>query len=270
MPAMSLLDYLLLVVDPETRSDSVRNARKAEIRSKQLTISPRKHKEIDKLMFGLKMICTKIWDPMKMRMSERHLTFQRLDERNAENTTFRVTTGRGRDARTTNVPICEIYRKNSITIHFPKLPLAVVKTGSSEFSVPLEILTIHEKPQRYKNRIDILMLDKLIKRATNEPHVYKNKTFDMLNELDFNSEELDFVRKFELCPNLKMIECPGKVLKEPKLVNKKNKLISMTPVIRGYQEKELNVVPEKELCCAVFVLRKDDEKDACVSEQQAR
>ncbi|EFO91716.1 CRE-RDE-1 protein [Caenorhabditis remanei] len=268
-PKMSLLDYILLIVDPETQNDERRNRRKQQLRNEKLRVSPFQARQIEKWVENLKLKCCEVWDERLNRMTERHLTFLRLSEYNAVEQTIPIPRGRARDAPIDNVPLSRIYEKNRKEIHFPLLPLAIVKSGNREYSVPLEHLEIHEKPSRYKNMIDHAMKYKFLKQTTRKPHIYKQETIKMLEDLGFSDGELNFVERFELCSELKMISLMGKVLKEPNLVNKENKKISMTPVIRGFQEKQLNVVPEKELCCALFVLRAEDEKEPCVSEEDA-
>uniref|UniRef100_A0A8R1HLI5 Piwi domain-containing protein n=1 Tax=Caenorhabditis japonica TaxID=281687 RepID=A0A8R1HLI5_CAEJA len=268
-PSMSLLDYLLLVLDPETRNDEVRNQRKTELRRHKLTIDGSKRGQLNRYLCNIKMKCTEVWDESKMKMCERHLSYIELSNVDANQHEIKVQVGRGRDATTRKVPLSRIYEDNNKPIEFPYLPLVVVRSGSSQFSVPMEHLNVHEKPQRYKSWIDYAMKDRFIQRATRKPHVYKEKTFEMLESLGLSSEELNFVASFGFSPELKMLPCPGKVLKEPMLVNKENKKIEMTPVIRGFREKQLNVVSEKEMCCALFVLRSADDRGPCLTEKQA-
>ncbi|CAI2353148.1 unnamed protein product [Caenorhabditis sp. 36 PRJEB53466] len=268
-PSMSLLDYLLLLVDPETYQDEVRNSRKQQLRDGVLTVNQRVRRKIDGYLANLKLKCSEVWDPEKRRMVERHPTYLRLHDENAYEHQVSVTAGRGRNAPILQVPLSQVYRDNRKIIEFPNLPLVVVKTGANELLAPMEFLAVHEKPQRYKNWIDMAMKFAIVKKATRKPHVYKEETIRMLQDLDFKSEELDFVQKFGLSPELKMLTCTGKVLKEPNLVNKKNDKIKMTPVVRGFQEIELNVVPEKTLCCALFIVNDPRDPEPCITENQS-
>lgn len=269
-PKMSLLDYLLLIVDPETSSDTKRNERKKQLKEGNLTIKTEAHKRINQYLSGLKLKSAEVWDDIKGKMTERHLTYQCLYEKNAHEVQISRKIGRGREARTIRTPLFKVYEDNRKSIEFPFLPLVTVKSGQRDYYAPMEHLEFHENPTKYKGRIDRLMQDKFIKAATRKPHKYKEETIQMLQDLDFTSDELNFVKKFELSTDLKMIACPGKVLKEPKLVNRENNPIKMTPVIRGFQEKQLNVVPEKELCCALFVIRGDDQGDQpCLTTEDA-
>lgn len=266
-PKMSLLDYLLLIIDPETRHDNARRDRKRQLKEGNLTINRVSAKKINQYLEKLKLKCSEVWDNKMCKLVERHLTFLELSRFNSFEQTVTVRKGRGRDSREHQVPIFEIYEGNKKYIDFPQLPLVKVKSGANEYSVPIEHLEVHESAQRYKSRIDFVMQHKFIQAATRKPHVYKTQAIQMLKDLDFSSEKLNFVEKFDLSSDLKMITCPGKVLKEPNLVNRENKTIEMTPVIRGFKEKHLNVVPEKELCCAVFILRADEDRKPCLEEE---
>ncbi|CAO4380624.1 unnamed protein product [Caenorhabditis nigoni] len=267
-PQMSLLDYLLLIVDPKSHEDEVRRSHKEELKKGNLTIKPAMFQRIDQLLANLKLKAASVWNPKRSEFAERHLTFIRLSNYNSHEEMIPVPRGRDRNAPIDRVPLFQIYEKNRNYIEFPRLPLVVCKSGNNEYSVPMEFLEVYEKPQRYKNRIDFAMQDKFVKAATRDPHIYKKEAIEMLKDLDFSSEPLNFVERFGLSTDLKMIECVGKVLKEPSLVNKDNQKINMTPVVRGFQEKALNVVPEKELCCAVFVLRDDGDREPCLEEEE--
>lgn len=266
-PKMSLLDYILLIVDGATRADDARDNKKRQLKNEKLSIRPSYVKHINHYLDGLKLKCTEVWDEALGRMAERHLSFSELSSVNSYEALVKIK-GR-RDAPVREVPLFEIYKNNQKHIEFPFLPLVKVKSGKKDYHVPMEHLEVYEKPQQYKSWIDKVMQDKFIKAATRKPNEYKTQAIDMLKELDLTSDYLNFVDKFGLSTDLKMITCVGKVLKEPKLVNKENKAITMTPIVRGFQEKHLNIVPEKELCCALFILREDDKVEACISEGQA-
>ncbi|PIC28456.1 hypothetical protein B9Z55_020363 [Caenorhabditis nigoni] len=267
-PLMSLLDYLLLIVDPNTQLDEARKNRKEQLKSGNLTIKENMFPKINELLASLKLKAASVWNPKRSEFAERHLTFIRLSKYNSHEEIIPVPRGRDRNAPIDRVSLFRIYEKNQKYIEFPRLPLVVCKSGNNEYSVPMEFLEVHEKPQRYKNRIDFAMQDKFLKAATRDPHIYKREAIEMLKDLNFSSEPLNFVERFGFSTDPKMITCEGKVLKEPSLVNKENKKINMTPVVRGFQEKALNVVPEKELCCAVFVLRDDEDREPCLEEKE--
>ncbi|EGT40273.1 CBN-RDE-1 protein [Caenorhabditis brenneri] len=266
-PKMSLLDYILLIVDSETREDEVRNSKKRQLKNENLTIPLSAAKKIDHYLQGLKLKCTEVWEESLGRMAERHLIFNELSSVNSFEAMVKIKARR--DVSSREIPIFEIYKNNRKHIEFPYLPLVKVKSGKKEYHVPIEHLEVHEKPQQYRSWIDKVMQDKVIKAATRKPNEYKTQTIEMLKELELTSEDLNFVDNFGLSTELKMITCVGKVLKEPKLVNKENKSIPMTPVIRGFQEKHLNIVPEKELCFALFILRNEEAKHPCLSENEA-
>ncbi|EGT31762.1 hypothetical protein CAEBREN_03666 [Caenorhabditis brenneri] len=267
-PKMSLLDYILLIVGNENEGDNdTRNSEKRRLKYENLRIDPWAAKKINQYLEKLKLKSTEVWDETLGKMVERHLTFTELTSVNSHEAMILIK-GRRRGEPSYQVPIFEIYRNNNKHIEFPYLPLVKAKSGKKEYHVPLEHLEVHEKPQPYKNWIDKAMQERVIKAATRKPNEYKRGTIDMLKALKLTSEDLNFIETFGLSTELIMTKCVGKVLNEPNLVNKENKKIPMTPIIRGFQEKLLNIVPDKEICFALFILRDYEKPKPCLVDDE--
>lgn len=61
-PKMSLLDYLLLIVDPQSCNDDVRKDLKTKLMAGKMTIRQAARPRIRQLLENLKLKCAEVWD----------------------------------------------------------------------------------------------------------------------------------------------------------------------------------------------------------------
>ncbi|CAI5450243.1 unnamed protein product [Caenorhabditis angaria] len=256
----NLLDYMLILIDEKSRNDDkIREQYKSKIQRGELGMSENQRKQAKRLLEGLKLKAENVPDVRK-GFVERHVTFIEFTDQIAR--CFVLPGFRG-------APTMEqYYAEHRMTLRYPAFPLARCKSGKHELLLPIEELFIHETGQRFKNHLDFNMRTQFVRGATLPPHEHKKSIENILEVFDFSNEKhrgaRDFLKSFDISPKLQMIECVGKVLKEPDLVNRENQKIALTKDDRGLQEAVLNIVPRGKLAIALIVLRKDDEVDACV------
>ncbi|CAB3398487.1 unnamed protein product [Caenorhabditis bovis] len=258
---LSALEYLMMIITEDFGNSGKRERFMKKLDAGEHSMSEEQRKKALNILRDLKVKSPLIWDSEKGRMIQRHLNIVEFAKQNAVNYIINYEN---------KMSLEYIYREIGSPLRYPTLPLIKCKSGKKTYIAPIEVLNLHETPQRFKNLLDFNMKTRFIKGATKEPTDYVTKSKLFLNMLEFDSRGRNFLEEFGISPKLEMIECPGKVLNEPMLVNGENSRIPLTKTIRGYREKMLNVVPEKDLCCAVIVLCKDEDSPPCVTQEQVR
>ncbi|CAI5449964.1 unnamed protein product [Caenorhabditis angaria] len=267
IPRMNLLDYMLILIDEKThQNDELRENYKLKIQKNEFGMSQTQRDRARHLLKDLRLKAENVPD-RHQKFVERHVSFIEFTEQIAQNYVLREIHG--------TPTMLEYYAHFRLPLRFPAFPLALCKSGKKELLLPIEILFIHETGQRFKNHLDFNMRTQFVRGATLPPQEHKKSIEAMLEKFDFGPEggaDLPlplphFLRSFDVSPKLEMIECVGKVLKEPQLVNRENQRIEMTQDVRGFREKVLNIVPRGKLAVGLIVLREDGKEAACVNER---
>ncbi|CAD6190045.1 unnamed protein product [Caenorhabditis auriculariae] len=166
---------------------------------------------------------------------------------------------------------------DAVFLHvYPTLPCLILKQSKKSEDLhhaPLCKVTINETAQKFLNSMDTNMKIKFIQGATRDPHIHHQMTKDMMNMMEFDTtKSINFLDAFKVDISTKMVECQGKVLKAPNLVNGKGKAIEILPE-RTFREKVFEqlvfiflkllnekkiAVPGKSLTFAVIVINKEN------------
>ncbi|KAL6744129.1 hypothetical protein Aduo_017096 [Ancylostoma duodenale] len=184
------------------------------------------------------------------RFGERHMTFERVADGPAR--TYRYRCGKTME---------EIYYRLGSELEYPWLPLCEVKIGRNSFLLPMEVLKIHEKPQRFTGLMNNVMRMKFIKGVCRDPSVHKKFTDDLFNMMEFDSSSMSFLSDFMFSIIPRMITCNGLVLDTPNVIDKDRNSIPMTER-RAIKRKELNEPPAGELHCAVVIMARSPRRDS--------
>ncbi|VDM56534.1 unnamed protein product [Angiostrongylus costaricensis] len=155
--------------------------------------------------------------------------------------------------------MAEVYYGLGRKLEFPYLPLCEVGKG---MILPLEVLRLCDKPQRYSKMLSESMAVKFIKGVSREPHQHKQLVEHIFNTMEFDvADTVKFLNAFKIGIIPKMIQCDGTVLDSPVAIDKERNEVPMTPE-RAIKRKELN----GELDSSTNVFRKqffEDMIDKC-------
>ncbi|KAK6758333.1 hypothetical protein RB195_015882 [Necator americanus] len=180
------------------------------------------------------------------RFGERHLIFEEVAGFTARN--YRMPGG--------GTTMDHIYYCLSSTLEFPQLPLCKVRAGPKIFLLPMEVLFIHEKPQRYTKMMGNFMRTKFIKGVCRSPSVHKRLTDQLFDMMEFDSRNVNFVHNFMFDIAPEMIGCNGLVLNAPTVIDKERNSVPMTEQ-RAIKRKELNEPPDGELHCVIIIMARE-------------
>ncbi|EYC02946.1 hypothetical protein Y032_0097g3035 [Ancylostoma ceylanicum] len=184
------------------------------------------------------------------RFGERHMTFECV--RDVPARTYRCPCGKTME---------EIYYRLDSKLEYPWLPLCEVKIGRNSYLLPMEVLNIHDKPQRFTGLMSNVMRMKFIKGVCRDPSVHKKFTDDLFNMMEFDSSRMSFLYDFMFSVIPRMISCNGLVLDIPNVIDKDRNSIPMTER-RAIKRKELNEPPAGELHCAVVIMARSPSRDS--------
>lgn len=150
----------------------------------------------------------------------------------------------------------EVYYRLGCRLEYPGLPLCVMKQGNKSFYVPLELVHLPDKPQRYAKAIADKMRANFIRGVCRQPEVHRRFTEILMHMMEYNRDGARFINGFLFStePSLKMIECDGRVLPSPQAIDKERRFVEMTPQ-RAIKRKELNEAPIGKVVFAVIVMK---------------
>lgn len=164
------------------------------------------------------------------------------------------------------VTMAEVYIGLGKKLEFPYLPLCEVGKG---LLLPLEVLRLDEKPQRYAKFMSENMRMRFIKGVSRAPHQHRQFIEDIFNMMEFDIPgTVNFLNGFKIGVIPRMIQCEGTILDAPVPIDKEKKEVPMTPE-RAIKRKELNETPTGEVICAVIIMG-TEEGNACVTPDQAK
>ncbi|PAV90153.1 hypothetical protein WR25_24810 isoform Q [Diploscapter pachys] len=127
-----------------------------------------------------------------------------------------------------NIDLFRLYQQHGIRLQFPYLPCVEFLSGRNKIAVPLELIMVHEKPQRYIKFLGYTERRNLVEGATLNPTKHVNRIMKFLERLELHQENDPFLKQFDMGIKHKMIECQGKVLEAPLLLDHEEKPVEMT------------------------------------------
>ncbi|KAJ1349767.1 hypothetical protein KIN20_005417 [Parelaphostrongylus tenuis] len=152
-------------------------------------------------------------------------------------------------------------------LQYPNLPLCEVGKG---LLLPLEVLNLSDRPQRYSKMISERMLTKFIKGVSRPPYQHKQFVEAIFTMLEFDvPSTVNFLNAFKMGVIPKMIQCDGVVLDPPVPIDKERNEVPMTPE-RAIKRKEINEPPPGEVVFAVFIMGTPQDGKACVPQEQSK
>ncbi|CAJ0588794.1 unnamed protein product [Cylicocyclus nassatus] len=90
----------------------------------------------------------------------------------------------------------EIYYRLGERLMYPNLPLCRVSIGKKMYELPMEVLILHEKPQRYTKTMNAFMKMKFIEGVCREPLAHKKLTERMFDWMEYGNMNMNFLRDF--------------------------------------------------------------------------